>query len=336
MPERPPSGGGLPEPAGDGGHPHPPAARWSGYAGLSLRRAPHLAGAAALVSSLDRGGSAADLAYSEPTDPTDRLAATGVSARRSPGPPGSDLTPTSREAAPRSATAVDGDWVDLTDVTAPVRWRAPGSSLPAGAVADPEPTEATAPRAGPLADTAAFAGDSTVDRTDSSWIPTFAPRAAPPPAADRAVRASALVGLLFAAALLFRHADPVDARVVHLVDAPAPGWYEADDLAAAARAAGAPPARLASAAVVDGDTVRLVDGWALPEHALTAATTRVFGGRLSVNDATADELVDLPGIGPALAARIVAGRPYRTVADLDRVRGIGSVKLAALAPLVRP
>jgi competence protein ComEA len=46
--------------------------------------------------------------------------------------------------------------------------------------------------------------------------------------------------------------------------------------------------------------------------------------------------VDLPGIGPALAARIVAGRPYRTVADLDRVRGIGSVKLAALAPLVRP
>lgn len=66
--------------------------------------------------------------------------------------------------------------------------------------------------------------------------------------------------------------------------------------------------------------------------------TFVLPGRLNVNRATAAELERLPGIGPALAARIVAHReahgPFRTVDELVRVPGIGPKTLAALRDLV--
>ena len=54
---------------------------------------------------------------------------------------------------------------------------------------------------------------------------------------------------------------------------------------------------------------------------------------LDVNRATAAQLESLPGIGPALAARIVEARasaPFQSLADLDRVKGIGPSKLEKL------
>ena len=54
---------------------------------------------------------------------------------------------------------------------------------------------------------------------------------------------------------------------------------------------------------------------------------------LDLNRATAAELTRLPGIGPVLAARIVAQRaadgPFRSIDDLRRVSGVGSAKLSA-------
>jgi DNA uptake protein ComE-like DNA-binding protein len=57
-------------------------------------------------------------------------------------------------------------------------------------------------------------------------------------------------------------------------------------------------------------------------------------GRINVNRATAAELEALPGIGPVIARRIVEGRPYRSVDDLDRVKGIGPKRLDEIRPLV--
>jgi competence ComEA-like helix-hairpin-helix protein len=65
---------------------------------------------------------------------------------------------------------------------------------------------------------------------------------------------------------------------------------------------------------------------------------RSAGLTLNVNQATAVELEGLPGIGPALARRIVADReaqgPFATVAALDRVPGIGPALMARLGGLI--
>lgn len=61
------------------------------------------------------------------------------------------------------------------------------------------------------------------------------------------------------------------------------------------------------------------------------------GERIDVNHATAAELRRLPGIGPTLSQRIVETReekPFRSVEDLRRVRGIGAKTLERLRPHV--
>ena len=62
------------------------------------------------------------------------------------------------------------------------------------------------------------------------------------------------------------------------------------------------------------------------------------GGVLDLNSAGADELQLLEGIGPVLAARIIADRrengPYRSVNDLARVPGIGPRTVEKVRPLV--
>ena len=62
------------------------------------------------------------------------------------------------------------------------------------------------------------------------------------------------------------------------------------------------------------------------------------GNKLNLNTATQQELIALPGIGPAMATRIIALRNVRRftkVEDLLQVRGIGAAKLEKLRPLVK-
>ena len=55
---------------------------------------------------------------------------------------------------------------------------------------------------------------------------------------------------------------------------------------------------------------------------------------VDINRASEPELVRLPGVGPALAARIVAARPFAEIDDLRRVRGLRAVLFERLRPLV--
>ncbi len=60
--------------------------------------------------------------------------------------------------------------------------------------------------------------------------------------------------------------------------------------------------------------------------------------KLDLNRATAQELQQLPGIGPVLAKRIVEHRTnngfYRSVHELLEVKGIGQKRMARMRPMV--
>jgi len=68
------------------------------------------------------------------------------------------------------------------------------------------------------------------------------------------------------------------------------------------------------------------------------AGSAAAGGRVSLNTATVEELDALPGVGPSLAAQIIAYReangPFLSVDELEEVPGIGPAKLEQLRPLV--
>ena len=59
---------------------------------------------------------------------------------------------------------------------------------------------------------------------------------------------------------------------------------------------------------------------------------------VNINTATADQLQLLPGVGPALAGRIIAFReangPFNKVDELTAVQGIGDKSLEKLRPYV--
>ena len=63
-----------------------------------------------------------------------------------------------------------------------------------------------------------------------------------------------------------------------------------------------------------------------------------FGpARININTATAAELENFPGVGPALAARIIEHRtvhgPFTSVEQLDGVKGIGPKLMDKIRPL---
>ena len=53
-------------------------------------------------------------------------------------------------------------------------------------------------------------------------------------------------------------------------------------------------------------------------------------GKIDVNTATEKELRTVPGIGPVIAVRIIAARPFRSADDLKKVDGIGDKKYAQI------
>jgi DNA uptake protein ComE-like DNA-binding protein len=55
-------------------------------------------------------------------------------------------------------------------------------------------------------------------------------------------------------------------------------------------------------------------------------------GKIDINTATEKELRTVPGIGPIMAARIIAARPFHSADDLKKVNGIGDKNYAKIRP----
>jgi competence protein ComEA len=67
-----------------------------------------------------------------------------------------------------------------------------------------------------------------------------------------------------------------------------------------------------------------------PAMKTAAAKAAPATGPVDLNTASEAALVELPGVGPATAKAIIAGRPFASVDDLAKVKGIGAAKVAAL------
>jgi hypothetical protein len=60
--------------------------------------------------------------------------------------------------------------------------------------------------------------------------------------------------------------------------------------------------------------------------------TDILNPPADINLATLEELIDVNGIGPNLASKIIEQRPYDDIHDLVQIPGINERKLAALLP----
>jgi competence protein ComEA len=147
-------------------------------------------------------------------------------------------------------------------------------------------------------------------------------------------------------------APPTDTMVVHVVgEVVRPGLVEliagarvadAIDGAGGATDAAQVHAVNLAAPVRDGQRIHVPHRdeavvSAQPVGDTSAGDTAVTGGPVNLNQADVDQLTRLPGVGPAIAAAIVAHRerrgPFASVDALLDVPGIGPAKLEGLRDL---
>lgn len=167
---------------------------------------------------------------------------------------------------------------------------------------------------------AAGAGSST--SPPSEPVAASSESAAPGVADDVVVHVAGAVGASGVYSL------PGDARVIDAVQAA--GGFAAD---------AQPDAVNLAAPLTDGERVYIPrEGETTPASVEDAGAASAPAGPIDINRATVDDLDELPGVGPATAAAIVAHReqhgPFGSVDDLADVRGIGPAKLEALRGLV--
>jgi competence protein ComEA len=139
--------------------------------------------------------------------------------------------------------------------------------------------------------------------------------------------------------------SPVTEVLVHVAGAvQRPGVYRLEPgdrvIDAVTAAGGATPEAVVhavnlAAPLSDGQRVHIpIEGEPIPPEAVSPSASPAAAAMISVNTATEAELVALSGVGPVLAAAIVAHRdahgPFTTIDALLAVPGVGPAKLEAL------
>ncbi|MCI4062181.1 ComEA family DNA-binding protein [Micromonospora sp. R77] len=171
-----------------------------------------------------------------------------------------------------------------------------------------------------------------------SPVATAAASALPEPAAAGSAAASSSAQLVVAVAGKVRRPGlvrlPAGARVADAIEA-AGGALPGVDTALLNPARKVTDGEL----VVVGATAPPAPAGAPPgAPAGAAGEGAVPGGPVNLNTATLAQLDALPGVGPVLAQRILAHReqhgPFRSVADLRQVEGIGDARYEQLKELV--
>ena len=96
-------------------------------------------------------------------------------------------------------------------------------------------------------------------------------------------------------------------------------------------------AQRAAGAGVSGNAVNASAKNAADKRGGSKASAQGSAGRVRINSASSSELQSLPGVGPALAQRIIAERSrgrFASAEDLLRVSGIGKAKLEKMRAYV--
>lgn len=94
------------------------------------------------------------------------------------------------------------------------------------------------------------------------------------------------------------------------------------------------PAQPATIATAAPTPLSAPSAWPFPTRSAPSSTPLAVTqpGKLDPNRATAQELLAISGIGPVLAERIIASRPFKSADELRRVKGIGPKKYEEIRP----
>jgi hypothetical protein len=120
------------------------------------------------------------------------------------------------------------------------------------------------------------------------------------------------------------------------VEVRGPGGFDlfgcAADVDATLRAAGRSATCPAIGTLRDGARLTLAEPGAcrIDVDRMAGPALRLLRLPIDINLSSVEDLQALPGIGPGLASRLVAARPYRTISELRQVAGMGAKRVAAL------
>lgn len=193
----------------------------------------------------------------------------------------------------------------------------------------------------PSSSTGASAGTSAVTADAGAAVTATGEVASPPSSVPTTVVVHAAGGVVAPGV----HRLPAGARVSDLVAAAGGATVDADldrvNLAAPlVDGSRVHVPRIGEPAVAEVPAVASAPAGSTPVDGAVGGAATGTASPLSLSTASATELEELPGVGPATAAAIIDHRTrtggFRTVDELLDVRGIGEARLEQLRPLVVP